>query len=100
MKKILALISAALIVIAGFAFNGNKQTVKTDDPVLYWFTPAGTYVNRTNSKEDEIPESGCPDEGNIVCEYGYDDNDLNVPGNPAMGLSGSASPNADIRKLQ
>lgn len=100
MKKLILFLSAAFLVVASFAFSTGKATPKSFDPVLYWFTPSGTYTGRTQSKIDEIPDSGCPDEGMLTCENGYSDSDLNVPGNPSFGLKVSATVDEIIYKVE
>lgn len=91
MKKLILFLSAAFLVVASFAFSTGKATPKSFDPVLHWFTTSGAFTGRTDTKINEIPESGCPNEGMVPCEYGYSDADLNVPGNPSLGLKTTAT---------
>jgi len=91
MKKLMLVLAASFLVAASFAFSTGNFQVKSPDPVFYWFTTSGIFTGRTETKVDEVPLSDCPDEGILHCEYGYSDADLNVPGNPAMGLKTTAT---------
>ena len=103
---ILALVTAVVFITAS-AFTGDKGateqkgvSLKSVDPVLYWFDELGNYTFRQNSKTDEIVPSGCPDQGAVVCEKGYLDNDLQDPAHPEDGLKPGAVEDGVIIKQQ
>ena len=86
----LGLISVA--VLSSFT-NDAQQT--TD---YYWFDDLG-YTQRHQSKTLEVPDSQCPDSGEIVCERGYSADDFNEYGDPGSGLKEGAEPDELIMKV-
>lgn len=96
MKKYLSGFLAIILALGLSAFSVKPQQ-KTTDPLFHWFS--GTVYT---GFEDSIAGRGlatdCTGESD-VCEYGYDDPEDFIGGDPENGLSGSAAPDAEIREL-
>ncbi len=100
MKKLRIAIFSALalaLIISASAFSFSSSSKPAVEDQLYWFLPNGTYTGHFRVKSMEISGT-CPDTGSTICENGYDDNDLNVPGVPSSGLKSGAVPNANIKR--
>jgi hypothetical protein len=104
MKKYLLGFFAIVLAVGFSAFTTQHQVSKASSRAafvgeLYWFDATGSYTGNFQTKENELTVA-CDDTGIDICERGYDDNDLVVPGHPEFGLSTSASPNDDIKVKQ
>lgn len=97
MKKYLSGLIAIVLAISFSAFAVKPQA-KTVDPLFHWFTVGGTYTGNEDTIAGEADATNCKGSGD-VCEYGYDDAEDFVDGDPANGLAPGATPDTEIREL-
>ncbi|HMT73936.1 MAG TPA: hypothetical protein PKA77_07705 [Chitinophagaceae bacterium] len=102
MKKIAMGIAAFLLIVTASAFTYLAAgTAKPTSGELYWFTTSMSY-DGFQSHEDEVSESGCPDDGSLVCRKGYREDQLINPANPSLGVKSAEvnSPDDIIYRTQ
>jgi len=75
-----------------------KPKVKTTDPLFHWFTVGGVYTTNEDTVAGEADLTDCTGDSDI-CEYGYDDEEDFIDGDPNNGLALGATPDAEIREL-
>jgi hypothetical protein len=97
MRKYLLGIIAVVIAITLNSFSVQTKA-KSTDPLFHWFTTTGGNTFTEDTIENEADATDCTGASD-VCEYGYDDEEDFVDGDPANGLAPGAEPDAEIREV-
>ena len=96
MKKYLSGLLAVILAISFSAFSVKTEPVNTD-PLFHWFV-GNDYTGNEVDVEGEADLTNCKGSGD-VCEYGYDDEEDFIDGDPENGLAPGAIPDAEIKEL-
>ena len=86
MKKQVLFIAAVLISVGGAIATKATNHKASTGTSLYWFDPSGTTYDQQTDRDQEILDSGCPDESSVDCMRGYSASQLNNQLDPSQGV--------------